>query len=89
MFATPPPGAAGSGFFGAPPEIKPSPAPIVDREGRIAFVRASGSAGVVNPKGAVVLASDRVCTSPITVLPAGEKRLLIACRDGGLWLYGE
>jgi hypothetical protein len=82
-------GGVGSGFFGTPVEIKPSPAPILDREGRIAFVRASGRAGVINPKGTIVLASERVCSSPIAALPAGEKRLLIACRDGGLWLYGE
>jgi len=82
-------GTVGAGFFGAPAEIKPSPAPIIDREGRIAFVRAAGRAGVINPKGTVVLASERVCSSPFAALPAGEKRLLIACRDGGLWLYGE
>ena len=82
-------GGVGSGFFGVPAEVKPSPAPIVDREGRIAFVRAAGRAGVITPKGALVLASERVCSSPIAALPAGEKRLLIACRDGGLWLYGE
>jgi hypothetical protein len=82
-------GGSGSGFFGVPAEIKPSPAPIVDREGRIAFVRAAGRAGVISPRGAVALASERVCSSPIAALPAGEKKLLIACRDGGLWLYGE
>ena len=82
-------GGGGSGFFGAPVEIKPSPAPIIDREGRIAFVRANGRAGVVSPGGAVTLASERVCSSPLAALPAGVKRLLIACRDGGLWLYGE
>ena len=83
------PVGVGSGFFGAPVEIKPSPAPILDRDGWIAFVRASGRAGVINPKGTVILVSERVCSSPIAALPAGEKRLLIACRDGGLWLYGE
>ncbi|MEP7119605.1 MAG: hypothetical protein ABJE95_01800 [Byssovorax sp.] len=82
-------GSPGAGFFGAPVEIKPSPAPIIDREGRIAFVRATGRAGVVSPRGVVTLASERVCGSPLAALPAGPKRLLIACRDGGLWLYGE
>jgi hypothetical protein len=82
-------GGAGSGFFGVPVEIKPSPAPMIDDEGRIAFVRASGRAGVIGPRGVLTLASERVCSSPIAALPAGQKRLLIACRDGGLWLYGE
>ena len=79
----------GSGFFGVPAEIKPSPAPIIDSAGRIAFVRANGRAGVVSPRGVVTLASERVCSSPLAALPAGVKRLLVACRDGGLWLYGE
>jgi hypothetical protein len=83
------PGGTGSGFFGIPAEIKPSPALIIDRAGRIAFARASGRAGVISPRGVVTLASERVCSSPVAALPAGEKRLLIACRDGGLWLYGE
>ena len=82
-------GGVGSGFFGIPAEIKPSPALIIDGLGRIAFARASGRAGVVSPRGVVTLASERVCSSPVAALPAGEKRLLIACRDGGLWLYGE
>jgi hypothetical protein len=89
IFGGPAGGSGGSGFFGVPVEIKPSPAPIIDREGRIAFVRASGRAGVISPRGALALASERVCTSPIAALPAGESKLLIACRDGGLWLYGE
>jgi hypothetical protein len=82
-------GSVGSGFFGAPVDIKPSPPLLMDPEGRIAFVRDTGRAGVINPKGTLVLVSERVCSSPLAVLPAGEKRLLIACRDGGLWLYGE
>ena len=82
-------GGPTSGFFGVPAEIRPSPALIIDRAGRIAFARASGRAGVVSPRGVVTLASERVCSSPVAALPAGEKRLLIACRDGGLWLYGE
>jgi outer membrane protein assembly factor BamB len=83
-------GAFGTGasFFGTV-ELKPSPPPVVDPTGRVAFVRANGRAGVVSPEGRVEIASERVCPAPVAVVPAGEKRMLIACHDGGLWMYGE
>jgi hypothetical protein len=38
----------------------------------------------------VVVASERLCGAPISVQPAGEKRMVVACRDGGsLWMLGE
>jgi len=70
-------------------DLKPSPPVVVDSAGRVAFVRASGRAGVVSPEGHVEIAAERVCVSPVAVLPAGEKRMLIACHDGGLWMYAE
>ena len=73
----------------AQPDLKPSPPVVVDASGRVAFVRASGRAGVVSPEGRVEVASERVCAVPIAVLPAGDKRMLVACHDGGLWMYGE
>jgi hypothetical protein len=81
-------GTGGSSFF-APAEFKPSPPLIVDAQGRIAFARANGRVGVVGPDGAISLAGERVCLTPVAVVPAGEKRMVLACRDGGLWLYGE
>jgi hypothetical protein len=72
-----------------PTELKPSPPVIVDPNGRIAFLRANGRAGMVAPSGRVEVLSERICATPVAVLPAGEKRVLIACRDGGLWMYGE
>jgi len=79
---------SGASFFG-PIEFKPSPPLVVDPQGRIAFARSSGRVGVVGPDGAVSLAGERVCLTPVAVLPAGDRRMLLACRDGGLWLYGE
>jgi hypothetical protein len=76
------------GFF-SPVEPKPSPALIVDPDGRIGFARANGRVGIVGPDGALALAGERVCVSPVGIVPAGEKRMLLACRDGGMWLYGE
>ena len=65
-------------------ELKPSPPVVVDGYGRIAFVRAGGRVGVVAPEGHLEIASERVCGAPIAVLPAGDKRMLVACHDGGL-----
>ncbi len=70
-------------------ELKPSPPVVVDAWGRVAFVRGSGRAGVVSPEGHVEIASDRVCASPVAVLPAGDRRMLIVCHDGMLWMFGE
>ncbi len=74
----------------APADLKPSPPVVVDGSGRVAFVRANGRAGVVWPDGHVEIASERACTSPpVAVLPAGDRRMLVACHDGALWMYGE
>lgn len=82
-------GAGGSiGFFG-PIELKPSPPLIVDPAGSVGFARANGRVGVVGPEGNVALANERACSAPIGVVPAGDKRMLLTCRDGGVWLYGE
>jgi len=53
------------------------------------FVRAGGRAGVVAPDGSVALAAERVCSAPVAVLPAGERRMLVACRDGTLVMLEE
>jgi len=73
-------------------ELEPSPPLVVDGAGRVAFVRASGRVGVVGPRGtadALRLASERFCTKPLGVLPAGEGRMLVACRNGSLGLFGD
>jgi outer membrane protein assembly factor BamB len=89
--------AAPAGLFGLPgssglagqPDAKPSPPCVVDPVGRVGFVRANGRVGTVSPEGRVDVAAERVCTTPVAVAPAGEKRMLVACHDGGLWMYGE
>jgi hypothetical protein len=86
---TPIVGGVVSGSFAMPSDIKPSPPVVVDPAGRIAFLRGNGRAGVVTPEGKVQIASERVCGQPISLAPAGEKRMLVACRDGGLWMFGE
>jgi outer membrane protein assembly factor BamB len=81
--------AALAAFLGAV-ELRASPPVILDPDGRVGFARATGRVGVVGPEGAVVVASERLCGAPISVQPAGEKRMVVACRDGGsLWMIGE
>src|SRR5262249_25416364 len=80
-------GSSGSSFVQG--ELKPSPPGVVGAVGRVGFVGFNGRAGVVAPDGHVEVASERVCAAPVAVLPGGEKRMLIACHDGGLWMYGE
>ncbi|XXX73655.1 hypothetical protein WMF30_39035 [Sorangium sp. So ce134] len=79
--AAPPADGGLSGFFG-PVDAKPSPPVVIDRAGRVGFVRASGRAGVVEADGNVSIAAERVCAAPVAVVPAGEERMAIACRDG-------
>ncbi|WP_437542883.1 hypothetical protein WMF11_33010 [Sorangium sp. So ce295] len=78
---SPPADAGLSGFFG-PVDAKPSPPVVIDRAGRVGFVRAGGRAGVVEADGNVSIAAERVCSAPVAVIPAGEERMAIACRDG-------
>ena len=83
------PGAgAGAGFFNPPAESRPSPALLVDAEGRVAFARQGGRVGVTQPDGNVALASERLCPAPVAMQPAGDDKLVVACRDGSLWMLG-
>lgn len=77
-----------TGFFGAV-ELKPSPPVILDPEGRIGFARAGGRVGVIGTDGAVAIASERACSVPVAVQPAGDRRMFLACRDGAIWMFGE
>jgi hypothetical protein len=88
--------AAGPGDAPTPPapflgnaELKPSPPIVVDEDGRVAFARVSGRVGVVAPDGAVTVSSDRVCSSPIALQPAGEGRFVVACRDGSITMFAD
>ncbi|EYF04106.1 PQQ-like beta-propeller repeat protein [Chondromyces apiculatus] len=82
-------GAATLGLLGVLQDVKPSPPVVLDGEGRVAFARAGGRAGVVQPDGSLALATERVCASPVAVLPGGARRMLVACRDGTLVMLGD
>jgi len=70
-------------------DLRQSPPVVVDPDGRVAFARVAGRVGVVAPDGAVAIVNERLCGTPLAVQPAGERRMLVACRDGTLWMIGE
>ena len=80
--------AAPSSFLGTG-ELRASPPVVVDDEGRVAFARAGGRVGVVGPDGTVAIASSELCTQPSAVVPAGDRRLVVTCVDGQVWMFGE
>lgn len=84
----PPGGASGATFFGSS-DLRASPAVIVDRDGHTAFARAGGRVGVVRPDGTVAVAGERMCANAIALQPAGEERMVLACRDGTIWMIGQ
>lgn len=75
-------------FFGTG-DIRPSPPVVVDDSGNIAFVRQSGRVGIVRPDGTVSVTSERLCNNPIGLQPAGDRKLIVACRDGTIWMLGS
>lgn len=73
-------------------ELEPSPPLLVDRRGRVGFLRASGRLGVVDPSAAepaLRMASARFCAEPLALLPAGEGRMLAACENGSLGMFED
>lgn len=102
-----PPGAYPPG--GYPGQVvRQSPPLLIDANGRIAFVRATGRFGisvgsaVAKPAASdgsksateagrvgVDVVTERVCTTPLAVVPAGDERVLVVCREGLVALYGK
>ncbi len=74
-------------FFGTG-DARPSPPLVVDDAGRVAFVRHTGRVGIVRTDGTVAVVSERICSNPIALQPAGDEKLVIACRDGTIWMLG-
>jgi hypothetical protein len=66
-----------------------SPPPVTDAEGRTGFARVGDRVGVVQPDGSVRLVSEPTCGSPAALAPAGERRMVIGCRDGTVLLLGD
>lgn len=68
--------------------VPSSPAPVVDSDGRVGFVRGDGRVGVVSAEGRVTAAATAACVTPIGIVPAGDGKFVVACRNGSLKLYG-
>jgi hypothetical protein len=75
-------------FFGTG-DARPSPPVVVDQAGNVAFVRFGGRVGIVRPDGTVLVTSERLCNNPIGLQPAGDRKLVVACRDGTIWMLGS
>jgi hypothetical protein len=66
-----------------------SPPLIADPAGRVAFVRSSGKLGIVDEKGGVSTVDGSACRSPLSVLPAGPRRIVVVCKNGAIAMYGD
>jgi outer membrane protein assembly factor BamB len=96
-----PPGGYGYGYGNA----RPDPPIVSDGSSHFVFLRGGGRLGTVElvetappPEAAdpspIVRArlnviTEHACVTPIAVVPAGPKRIAIACREGIVALYGE
>jgi hypothetical protein len=69
--------------------IAESPPLVTDGDGWIAFARVGGIAGVVAPDGATSFAEGATCAAPAALAPAGARRMVIACRDGAIFMVGD
>jgi outer membrane protein assembly factor BamB len=66
-----------------------SPPLVIDASGRVAFARVGGRIGVVSPDGAVSALERSECAVPVALAPAGNGRMVAACRDGSVLMFGE
>lgn len=87
--AVDPQAALGTPVAALAAEVKTSPAIVVDGRGRVAFARSGGRVGLIAPDGAVNIVRERLCGTPVSVLPAGPGALVVTCHDGAVWKLGE
>ena len=64
-------------------------AAVVDPDGTVGFAQPGLDAGIVTAAGEVRTAKGAACAEPVAVVPAGPKRLLVACRSGLLWMLTD
>jgi hypothetical protein len=63
--------------------------PISDGRGNAALVNAMGELTLVRASGQVVTDSEVRCSTPIALLPQRPGRLVLACRTGAIWAFGD
>jgi hypothetical protein len=61
-----------------------SPPVVVDASGTVGFARPGLDAGIVTARGEVVTAPGATCIDPIVIIPAGPRKMVVACRSGVL-----
>jgi outer membrane protein assembly factor BamB len=66
-----------------------NPPIVTDAAGRVGFARTGGRIGVVSPNGSVSAVDQTSCEVPVALAPAGNGRLVVACRDGSVLMFGE
>jgi hypothetical protein len=66
-----------------------SPPVLVDSDAWLAVSASGLDAGVVSPMGELYTAPDTACADPVSLAPAGEGKMLVACRSGSIWLVGD
>ncbi len=81
----PPPGLRAP----APPPAAHRAVLLADADGRVAFARAGGKIGVRSADGRVMIAPERGCSTPQSLASGGAGRLVLACREGTVVLYGN
>lgn len=75
----------------APPPQPPAHRTLLlaDRDGRVAFARSGGKVGVRSPDGRVSIATERGCSSPVSLAPVADGKMVLACREGAIIVYGQ
>ena len=66
-----------------------APSLLLDPRGTCAFALPHAEAGVVTAAGELHVARDAACQDPVSLVPAGARRMLLACRSGQLFMIGE
>jgi hypothetical protein len=59
------------------------------RGGTTAWVSASAPLSALPPGGGQISLEAVSCPEPVSLVPAGDARLLLACRSGRIWLVGS
>ena len=72
-----------------PNQATPRGALLVDEAGNVAFTRPGGRFGVRAADGKVHIASERVCQTPVAIVPQAPQRLVVVCREGTLLFFGD
>ena len=66
-----------------------SPSVLIDRAGSVGFARPGMDVGVATAAGRLQTADGAACVTPVSLVPAGERAMAVACRSGIVWLVSD